>query len=101
MDDEIADGEFAFEIRDAFELGAGFPVAATLVGPLLSVSTALAVGDTLDVPTTTDGTSRLVTCVQLPLINLGPDRLHWVRVTVSGIRAHEVRVGGRAVRAPE
>ncbi len=101
MDDEIADGEFAFEIRDAFELGAGFPAAATLVGPLLSLSTALAVGDTLDVPTTTEGTSRLVTCVQFPLINLGPDRVHWIRVTVNGIRSHEVRVGGRAARVPE
>jgi len=101
VDDKVADREFAFEIRDAFELGAGFPVGATLVGPLVSVSTALAVGDMLDVPTTTEGMSRLVTCVQFPLVNLGPDRLDWVRVTVSGIRSHEVRVGGRAVRASE
>ncbi len=99
MAEEIADGEFAFEIHDVFQLGDGYEGDATLVGPPLSVSAGLAIGDTLNVPTTVEGTSRLVTCVEFPLVNLGPDRLSWVRVSVMGIRADDVRVGGRAIRA--
>ena len=93
-----AEGEFAFEVRDVFHLGQDFAGEATLVGPVTrSAGGSLALGDMLEVPTE-DGETRQVQCVEFPLVNLGPDRIEWVRVSVVGLGAHRVRIGGAAAR---
>jgi hypothetical protein len=93
-----ADGEFAFEVHDVFHLGQDHAGEATLVGPVTrSAGRSLTLGDTLEVPTE-DGETRRVQCVEFPLVNLGPDRAEWVRVSVAGLGAHRVRIGGPATK---
>ncbi|WP_132197824.1 MULTISPECIES: hypothetical protein [Kribbella] len=93
-----ADGEFAFEVHDVFHLGQDHAGEATLVGPVTrSASSSLALGDTLEVPTE-DGETRQVQCVEFPLVNLGRDRAEWVRVSVAGLGADRVRIGGTAAK---
>jgi hypothetical protein len=55
----------------------------------------LRVGDALSVPTQS-GQDRLTTCVQFPLISMTADRRDWSPVSVRGVQAHEVLVGGLA-----
>jgi hypothetical protein len=92
------DGEFAFEVRDVLHLGQDHAGEATLVGPVSrSAGSSLALGDTLEVPTE-EGETRRVECVEFPLVNLGRGRAEWVRVSVAGLGAHRVRIGGTATK---
>jgi len=55
-------------------------------------------GDTLLVPTKDGGQARC-DCVEFPLVNLGLDRVGWVRVSVTGVSPDDVQIGSRAIRA--
>lgn len=90
-----AEVAFEFEVRDVLEPDLGFKGDATLVGPRLSAGSKLAVGDRLDV-LCVDGQSRPARCVEFPLLNLGPERVDWVRVSVVGIEAMQLQVGATA-----
>jgi hypothetical protein len=87
---------FSFDIEDVFDLGDGFK-GITLMGPPVQTSGGLAVGDTLLV-TTKNGGRATCECVEFPLVNLGPERVAWVRVSVTGVLPHDVQVGSRANR---
>src|SRR5262249_8834720 len=87
---------FSFEIEDVFDLGVGFK-GITLIGPPIETSGGLAVGDRLLVPTK-DGGWAACECVEFPLVNLGPERAAWVRVSVTGVLPHDVQIGRRANR---
>ena len=93
-----SDDEFVFEVRQAVQLGGAFVGDVTLIGPQLGSGGSLSVGDTLEVSMAVEGHTRLVRCVQFPLVSLAPEQVSWVRVSVSGIRPREVRIGGWAVR---
>lgn len=86
---------FSFDIEDVFDLGQGFK-CITLIAPV-ETSGGLAVGDALLVPTK-DGGKTSCECVEFPLLNLGPERVAWVRVSVTGVLLHEVQTGRRANR---
>jgi hypothetical protein len=93
-----ADDEFVFEIRLTMQLGHGHG-DVTLIGPRSGSGGSLSVGDTLEVPMIVEGSTRLVKCVEFPLVSLvAPGSATWVRVSVTGIRSRDVRVGGWAVR---
>lgn len=87
---------FTFEIEDVFDLGVGFK-GVTLIGPPIETAGGLAVGDVLLVPTK-DGGRAVCECVAFPLVNLGPERAAWVRVSVTGVLPHDVQIGRRANR---
>lgn len=88
---------FSFDVRDVLLLGDAFLGDVTLVGPRRSEDRNLAVGDSLAL-IARDGQPRRVTCVQFPLVNLGHERGDWVRVSVTGVRVHEVQLGAYATR---
>ena len=69
----------------------------TLIGPVIDDTNGIAIGETLLVPTRL-GRLTPCECVDLPLVNLGPERMHWARVTVVGVSLDEVLVGARATR---
>jgi hypothetical protein len=85
---------FAFDIADVVDLGYK---GITLLGPPVDTSDGLAVGDTLLVPTKEGGLTPCE-CVEFPLVNLGPERVRWVRVSVAGASLDEVQLGARAIR---
>ena len=87
----------SFDIEDVFYLGGSYN-GITLIGPPAETSGGLASGDTLLVPTKTGGQTGCE-CVEVPLVNLGPDRVAWVRVSVTGISPDDVQIGSRATRA--
>jgi hypothetical protein len=91
--------EFAFEVADAIALDRRRNAQVTLVGPLTFRNIDLAVGDRLSVPTLSG--DKEAECMAFPLVNLGPERVAWVRVTVHGVGADEVLVGGTARRVEE
>jgi hypothetical protein len=66
-----------------FDLGDGFS-GITLIGPPGETSGSLAVGDTLLVPTK-DGGQASCEGGEFPLVNLGPERVAWVRVSITGV----------------
>lgn len=88
---------FSFDIEDVFYLGEGYE-GVSLFGPAVDTSGGLAVGDILTVPTKGGGSARCE-CVGFPLVNLGPERVSWVRVSVSGVSPDDIQVGKRANRA--
>jgi hypothetical protein len=88
---------FSFDIEDVFDLG-GSHNGITLVGPPAETSGGLGSGDTLLVPARNGGQARCE-CVEFPLVNLGPDPVAWVRVSVTGVSPDDVRIGSRATRA--
>ena len=87
---------FSFDIEDVRDLGDGF-TGITLIGPPVETSAALAVGGTLLVPTK-DGGQASCECVEFPLVDLGPERVAWVRVSVIGVLPRDVQTGRRANR---
>jgi hypothetical protein len=87
---------FSFTVDKVIDLGDD-PATVTLIGPPNETSAGLAVGDTLLVPTNDGGWSTCV-CVEFPLVNLGPERLAWVRVSVTGVSPGDVRIGSHANR---
>jgi hypothetical protein len=88
---------FSFDIEDVFDLGDGYK-GITLVGPPVDTAGGLKTGDILLVPTS-DGHRALCECVEFPLVNLGPERVAWVRVSVTGVLADHIQIGTRASRA--
>jgi hypothetical protein len=52
------------------------------------------VGDSVELPTTSGAATG--SCTGFPLINLGKDRVDWVRIAVRGVSSDEVVVGGTA-----
>lgn len=87
---------FAFEVVDVFDLGDGYK-GVTLAGPPFDTTGGLGVGDTLSVPIRGGG-RKACECVEFPLVNLGPERTTWVRVSVLGVLPDDVEVGRRATR---
>lgn len=59
----------------------------------------LAVGDTLVVPLR-NGVWARCECVEFPLVNLGSERVSWVRVSVTGVWPDDVQTGTQARREP-
>jgi hypothetical protein len=88
--------QFAFDIADVVDLGDDHE-GITLVGPPIDASGGLEIGDTLLVPTV-EGDHTPCECVGFPLVDLGPERASWVRVSVGGVMLDEVLVGARATR---
>lgn len=87
-------GRFAFVIDAVFPGPDGFD-GILLIGPQTADSGhVLRVGDDIQVPTS----SGLVTarCTGFPLIRLAAGRAEWIRVTVEGIEAKDVLIGGTA-----
>ncbi|MDQ1441658.1 MAG: hypothetical protein QOG97_1886 [Acidimicrobiaceae bacterium] len=90
----VAVGRFAFVIDAVFPGPDGFD-GILLIGPQTADSGhVLRVGDDIQVPTS----SGLVTarCTGFPLIRLAAGRAEWIRVTVEGIEAKDVLIGGTA-----
>jgi hypothetical protein len=90
--------DFSFDVEDVMELGEGYK-GITLIGPPIETSGGLAVGDSLLVPTK-DGRQAPCECVEFPLVNLGRERVAWICVSVAGISADDIQIGGRASRGP-
>lgn len=86
----------AFDISYAIDLGDDSN-SITLIGPPVETSGGLVVGEMLLVPMK-DGGEATCLCVEFPLLNLGPERIGWVGVTVTGVSVDEVQVGHRASR---
>ena len=86
----------SFDIEDVFDLGDGYQ-GVTLVGPPVDTSGGLKSGDILLAPTR-HGDRALCECVDFPLVNLGPERVDWVRVSVTGVMADRIQIGSRASR---
>lgn len=77
----------ADDIADVFDLGDDYKGVA-LIGPPVNTTGGLAVGDTLIVPTKEGGRASCE-CVEFPLVNLGPERIDWVRMSFVGISTAE------------
>ena len=68
-----------------------------MIGPPIDSSGGLAVGDMLLVPTK-DGGRAACECVEFPLVNLGPEWVAWVCVSVTGVSPDDVLIGNEAHR---
>jgi hypothetical protein len=92
-------GTFVFEIQDASDPQDGYEGDVTLAGVRVGTDREdLAVGDTLLVPVSGGRVAR-ATVVAFPLISF--IKRDWRAVSVTGVKAPEVLVGGRAERAPK
>ena len=95
----ISMGRFIFEIRDAFDPLDGYESDVMLAGVRVDDDRdSLAVGDTLLVPVSGGRTVRS-TVAQFPLTSFTDRNLR--AISVVGVSAADVLVGGRAERATD
>ncbi|MCW2692845.1 MAG: hypothetical protein JWM67_1449 [Mycobacterium sp.] len=87
---------FWFTIEDAFPADEGWDPGVFLVGPPGETSAGLGCGDLVVTPTQTG--DHVTACLGFPLLNLGPDRLRWVRLHVALPDDVKVQVGGRVTK---
>ncbi len=87
---------FWFTVADAFPANDGGADGVFLIGPPGETAGDLRCGDLVAVPIQ-DG-QHVTSCLGFPLINLGPDRLGWVRLHVAVPEGAEVQVGARVTR---
>jgi hypothetical protein len=88
---------FWFTVEDVFPADEGWAEGLFLVGPPGDTSGDLEVADLVSVPL--EQGEYVTPCLGFPLLNLGPDRLRWVRLHVAKPQeASAVRVGGRVTK---